>query len=504
MEPGEQVDHSPARQRFQNVLGASASPYLLVFDDLTIVDATPAAETFLSRTATALWGEGLATLLHVDDDRTLDRSAALAQGDPTAGWPAVLRAGGGERLEVDVTASTVERAGDPGRFYLILELTLPATAATRRALQAEASYDRLMALAHEGVWEVDTDGRTISANQRMADMLGCSLSELEGASLMDFLDEDGRLEARDALARRRTGVAEQRDVVFHRRDGTQVHALVSATPHHGPDGSISGSLAVVLDVTERVERDARLRRADERFTQSFELAPIPKAIVTTDGHFLQVNPAFCEFLGRDTDELRGCHYRDVLAEQPTDDQEAGWNGVIAGTRKTFSTELRCRHSAGYDAWARLTISGLSGEDGSVDSLVVQLVDITEDRLMQTNLREARDRYEALFDHAPVGLAQVTLDGRILSANAAFASLLGLEAARLSGRSIDDVVRDSDRQVVRRLLGGVREGSGSDATRVGCLGADGAGVTALLAAALVPDAGGRPAYVIVTLCAADAT
>lgn len=496
--PRTEVDHSAARQRFHNVLGASASPYLVVFDDLTIVDLNESAETFLEHAASTLWGKTLGSLLDADDQQTVRRSTDLAQGDATATWPAVLLSGTGQRIEVELMASTIARAGDPGRFYLILELALPAAAATRRALRAEASYDRLMALTHEGVWEIDAEGRTVSANARMADMLGCSLSDLEHRSLMEFLDDDGQQEARAALDRRSKGVAEQRDVVFRRSDGSTLHALVSATPRHDADGTFLGSLAVVLDLTERVEREARLRRADDQFTQSFDLAPIPKALIGTDGRFDRVNPAICDFLGVPEAELVGTHYLDVLAEVPSDEKEAGWDGVIQGTRQTYSTELRCKHAAGYDAWARLTISGLTDADGEVDSLVVQLVDITDEKLEQTSLREALDRYTALFEHAPTGVTQLTLDGRILAANPAFADLLGHEPAKLSGRSIHDTVHADEVDRVRSLLAELRESDGQRSASLRFRHASGAAVSVVLAAATIPGPSGRPSYVVATI------
>ena len=51
-----------------------------------------------------------------------------------------------------------------------------------RALRdSEAQYRRLIESTHEGVWEIDALANTTFVNRRMAEMLGYTVTEMQGA-----------------------------------------------------------------------------------------------------------------------------------------------------------------------------------------------------------------------------------------------------------------------------------------------------------------------------------
>ena len=51
-------------------------------------------------------------------------------------------------------------------------------------------------------------------------------------------------------------------------------------------------------------------------------------------------------------------------------------------------------------------------------------DITERRRTEDALRETRDRFRSIFDHAPIGVAMVSLEGRYLQVNGSLARYSG--------------------------------------------------------------------------------
>lgn len=68
------------------------------------------------------------------------------------------------------------------------------------------------------------------------------------------------------------------------------------------------------------------------------------------------------------------------------------------------------------------------------------------RRAELELGADRDKYMDLFDFAPVGYLTLTLDGRIIEANKAGASLLGAEAAFLVKQPLTRFVHQDDRKV----------------------------------------------------------
>ena len=133
-------------------------------------------------------------------------------------------------------------------------------AAAQALRRSEAHYRRIADTAHEGIWLLDTAGRTLFANRRLAEILRCRPADLAGAAIVDFLDAASRAEVERKLAAPLGGEPEQHDVRLHRPDGTDVWAIVSSSPVSDDDGRLVGTLAMVTDITERKEAEARVRR----------------------------------------------------------------------------------------------------------------------------------------------------------------------------------------------------------------------------------------------------
>jgi PAS domain S-box-containing protein len=136
------------------------------------------------------------------------------------------------------------------------------------ALKAsEHQYRRLVETSNDGIWVIDNENGTSFVNNRMAEMLGCTVQEMFGASLFDFMDSDVEAVARSNLKRRRQGIAEQHDFKFRRKDGSSFWALVSTNPIHDESGNYLGALAMVTDITERKRAEEKLLQLNESLDQ---------------------------------------------------------------------------------------------------------------------------------------------------------------------------------------------------------------------------------------------
>ncbi len=125
----------------------------------------------------------------------------------------------------------------------------------------EERYRRIVETAREGIWVIDAEADTIWVNNRIAEMLGYTIEEMQGRSGFDFMDEEGRLEAARRFERRREGIGEQNDFRFLRKDGSELWTIVSANPAFDEDGRFAGALAMITDVTERKRTEDALRRS---------------------------------------------------------------------------------------------------------------------------------------------------------------------------------------------------------------------------------------------------
>lgn len=99
--------------------------------------------------------------------------------------------------------------------------------------------------------------------------------------------------------------------------------------------------------------------------------------------------------------------------------------------------VRCEVSAGARDWAQ--------EDAYFAMLAAHMVgaawDSDQRQRAEARLREAEERYRAIFENAVVGIYQSTDDGRFLACNPAMASLLGFDSPAALKDTITDIARE---------------------------------------------------------------
>src|SRR4029077_14973679 len=120
------------------------------------------------------------------------------------------------------------------------------------ALQAsEERYRRIVDTTNVAMWLIDAQNLTTYVKPRMAEMLACSVEEIVGRSVLDFLDAEERASFADNQPSRVKGVSAQREVRFTRKDGADLWTLLSIRPNFDEAGHYEGSLAMAMDITER-------------------------------------------------------------------------------------------------------------------------------------------------------------------------------------------------------------------------------------------------------------
>jgi len=115
------------------------------------------------------------------------------------------------------------------------------------------------------------------------------------------------------------------------------------------------------------------------------------------------------------------------------------------------------------------------------------------------LKESEERFRSAFDHAPIGVALVTTEGRWLSVNRSFCQITGYREDRLLSRDVRDIVHPDDAQRDRafsqRMLAGELRSYHLERRYIH---ADGHEVFVLESVSLVHDAHGRPLHSILQI------
>ena len=137
-----------------------------------------------------------------------------------------------------------------------------------------------------------------------------------------------------------------------------------------------------------------------------------------------------------------------------------------------------------------------GKDGKYYGRIWTFRDITGRKQAEAALRESEARFAGAFEHAPIGVALVSPDGRWLKVNRALCDLVGYSEAGLLARTFQDITHpddlETDLENVRRMIAGEIHSYQMEKRYVH---ARGHLVTVLLDVTLVRDGQGRPLYFI---------
>ncbi len=261
--------------------------------------------------------------------------------------------------------------------------------AADEALQvSEARYRLMVDTAYEGIWQVDTEARAIFVNQRMAEMLGCPQEEILGRSMFEFMDDASRRIAREKLGRRWTGISEQYEFRFVRKDGTELWGIVAASPVRDEAGQIVGALGMITDITKRKAAEAALRRGEEELRTMFEGTVMGVTLVDADATIMKCNPAMEQLLGYGRGEVCGMTIAQFTHSEDLDLRN--FQELVAGRIDSYSYEKRFLRKDGSIVWVRVTASDLRETDGRLRFVMGMIEDVTERRRAE----EERARLEA--------------------------------------------------------------------------------------------------------------
>jgi PAS domain S-box-containing protein len=198
--------------------------------------------------------------------------------------------------------------------------------------------------------------------------------------------------------------------------------------HIGSAGGCS-----VSDKSFRADVAGELQAPEATFRAIFETSAVGIGIMGLDRKLIEANPAMCRMFGRSCEELIG--QTPAIVTYPDDYAESteAFMEMLAGKREYFWAERRYVCKNGEVFWAHTTTSVVRDAAGTPLYLVGMMLDIDDRKRVALALQESEVRFRAMFESSAIGMAIMTLDGRLLEANAAVCRMSGYTEQELQGR-----------------------------------------------------------------------
>ena len=314
------------------------------------------------------------------------------------------------------------------------------------AVSGELSYCQQMIDSITGYSVIRLDGKGVvqSWNPGAERLTGYRAEEIVGRPFaLLSMPEDataGRVE-HELRTAAETGLCET-DGWRARKDGTRLWTSVSLNLMRGPDGQPIGYVAVLRDLSERLQEQVAAIGMEQMLDSitDYEVIRLDK-----DGHVQSWSPGARRLKQYTEDEVLGHHMSMFYAEEDVRGGLAERELAAAAREGRFETEGWRVRKDGSRFWANVTLSPIRDSTGELLGYVKVARDLSERREQEQLVQRQRD--EILELSTPV----IQVWDKILVLPV-IGTLDSLRAARLTDGLLERIARDQAEVVILDISG----------------------------------------------------
>ncbi|MHB1862871.1 MAG: PAS domain S-box protein [Gemmatimonadaceae bacterium] len=135
-------------------------------------------------------------------------------------------------------------------------------AAEEALRKSEAQYRQIVEATTDGIIKTDQTLTIVFVNRQLAEMLGYEPAEMIGRSLYSIIGSGGKEIAEESLKNRQLGLHGMVDTTYRHKDGTEVSVNIAGSALSDGDGTFTGALGIVRNVTAQKKLQAQLMVSD--------------------------------------------------------------------------------------------------------------------------------------------------------------------------------------------------------------------------------------------------
>jgi PAS domain S-box-containing protein len=303
----------------------------------------------------------------------------------------------------------------------------------------------------------DVEGRFLTINRRLEELLGTTREALRGKTDHDIFPREVADRYRENDRRViETGRLLQIEEVAELADGKRHLFLANKFPVYDDAGRLVGTCGISHDITDRADALRALRESEERYRSLFEMMTegfaLGEAICDADGvprdfRFLEMNAAFERQSGLAIETTRGRPMREVLPQL-----EQSWVDTYCAVALRREPARRFE-SYNRDLDRHFEVYCFSPAPGRFGIL---FTDVSERKRAIEAIRQNEARLRRLYESGLIGVLHFDLDGGIGDANDRFLEMVGydredLRAGRVSWERMTPAeYRDADAHAIAEL------------------------------------------------------
>lgn len=240
----------------------------------------------------------------------------------------------------------------------------------------------------DSIIQTDQDFHIAYINKMAQELFGYTLEEVKGKTLDLFSAETDAYEIQqeiyDAVS---SGKSISKELLNRRKDGSDFICQTTVSPLKNQKGEIYAYMVSQRDITDRVHTEEALRESEEWLRAIFEANPDPVVVYNTKGHPEYLNPAFTEVFGWSLNELRGNPIPFVPGNQKEITSTKIKELFDSGKPVRMGSQRLTKDGRTVDVL--ISASGITGSEGEIAGMVVNLTDISESKRLERQFQQAQ-------------------------------------------------------------------------------------------------------------------
>ncbi|HSG93199.1 MAG TPA: PAS domain S-box protein, partial [Methylotenera sp.] len=247
--------------------------------------------------------------------------------------------------------------------------------------QTEARWKHALEGSGEGVWDWSIKDNVVLFSDKLIKMLGYAPAEFKPSfdEWSERIHPDDRQHALSNVELMLNGSKPEYYSQFRMRckDGSWKWILSRGTIIERDDqGNPIRAVGTHSDIHFHKEAEILLQQSEERFRNAFDTAAIGMALVSVEGHWLEVNDALCDMLGYQQNELSQLTFMEITHPDDLDLDQQYVNKLLRRELDSYQIEKRYIRKNGHIIDVLLSVSVVHDANGNVAHFICQIDDIT--------------------------------------------------------------------------------------------------------------------------------
>jgi PAS domain S-box-containing protein len=152
-------------------------------------------------------------------------------------------------------------------------------------------------------------------------------------------------------------------------------------------GNVCALVGTAQDITERKRAEEALRQSEELLRAAFDQVAVGFSMRDPQGHFLEVNEAYCRITGYGEQELLGMNYQSITHPEDLPAILARTSSLNTGHASSVVYEKRYIRKSGEVVWVQNSVSALLDGNGKISGFITLTEDITERKRAEEGLQK---------------------------------------------------------------------------------------------------------------------